>query len=100
MPTLLDMAEQLRRTNQPRGAAEPPDLPPSEAPPGRTLAEMTADQQRIALLALEGFAAQLRGQHMTARAGSASYHELGRLAGLATVTANQLRRYLAALHAA
>lgn len=93
---LTRMAAELRETNQPGGFKSQPDIAWQEAPPGKTLAEMTADQQRLALVAVEGLAAHLRGKHQAVRAGSPAYHEIGRLVGIATVTADQLRRWIAA----
>jgi len=98
--TLTRMAADLRAANQPPDMARRPDVPWQDAPPGKTAAEMTTEQQQLLLLAAEGLAAHLRGQLQRLRAGSPQAHEIGGMLGTITVTANQLRRWIAAAEAA
>lgn len=77
-------------------AAERPDVPLEEAPPGRALHELDDQAQHLALVGLEGLAAQIRARAANCRAGSPAYHDLHHLLGRVVTAANMLRRYLAA----
>jgi hypothetical protein len=91
---LVRMADELRALNVERPA--PPDLPADRSPPGRTPETMTAEQQELVLLAVEGLAAHLRTQLERVREGSPDYWRLGGMIGSLTTSANQIRRWLAA----
>lgn len=75
---------------------ERPDVPLDEAPPGLALHELDSQAQHLALIGLDGLAAQIRAKAQACRAGSQGYHDLHHLLGRITTAAAVLRRHLAA----
>jgi len=76
-------------------ATERPEVPLSEAPPGRALHELEPTHQQLALVGLEGLAAQIEAKASTFRAGSPGYHQMHHLLGFVVTAAAALRRHLA-----
>lgn len=71
------------------------DVPLAEAPPGKTLAEMTDDQLRAVLMAVDGGLKQFQVLLITRALSRDQHNALGRQIGHLLTARNALRRYLA-----
>lgn len=78
-------------------AKTPPDLPPDQSPPGRSLREFDLDQCEIVGIALDGLISLLEAATLAAPDRSPQQLHITAILGRAVTTRNQLRRAIARL---